>query len=135
MRFIVLLPTLRLLLAVLALLSVFVFGTLGYMYIERGQPDPPNFADAAYMTVITLSTVGFKEVWPLSPVGRFWTIGVITFGIATVSFAFTSLIALFLSGELRSLHERQKMDKSIQQLSNHVILCGYGRMGAAVRRS
>ncbi len=112
--------------------SVFIIGTFGYYYIEQDLPNPPGLGDAAYMTIITLSTVGYSEGWPLSPVGKFWTMGVIIFGIATVSYAITSLIALFVSGELRSLHERQKMEKSINQMRDHVILCGYGRMGALV---
>lgn len=112
--------------------SVFVIGTFGYFYIERNLPNPPGLGDAAFMTIITLSTVGYSEAWPLSPSGKFWTMGVIVFGIATVSYAITSLIALFVSGELRSLHERQKMEKSISKMRDHVILCGYGRMGALV---
>jgi len=116
--------------AVLAVLAVFMVGTAGYMLLEPGTP--PSFGEAAYMTVITVSTVGFNEVWPLSPTTRLWTIGVITFGIATVSYAFTSLVALLVSGELRSQRERKKMTKTLEQLRDHVILCGYGRTGALV---
>jgi voltage-gated potassium channel len=117
-------------LSIVAVLGVFVVGAIGYMVIETEQA--PSFLDAAYMTVITLSTVGYTEVWELSDTGRLWTIGVITFGIATVSVAFTSLIALFVSGELRSLRERRKMEKTVSQLRDHVILCGYGRMGGLI---
>jgi voltage-gated potassium channel len=117
-------------LSVVAVLGVFVIGAIGYMVIETERA--PSFLDAAYMTVITLSTVGYTEVWELSDTGRLWTIGVITFGIATVSVAFTSLIALFVSGELRSLRERRKMEQTVSQIRNHVILCGYGRMGSLI---
>jgi len=123
-------PAQRLLVAVLALLAVFLVGTAGYMLLE--QDVHPTFGEAAYMTVITVSTVGFHEVWPLSPTTRLWTIGVIVFGIATVSYAFTSLVALFVSGELRSQRERRKMTHTLDQLRDHVILCGYGRTGAMV---
>ncbi len=116
--------------AVLAVLAVLLVGTAGYMVLE--QDFHPSFGDAAYMTVITVSTVGFTEVWPLSPTTRLWTIGVITFGIATVSYAFTSLVAMFVSGELRSQRERKKMTKTVDQLRDHVILCGYGRTGSLV---
>ncbi len=123
-------PAQRLLVAVLGVLAVLLVGTAGYIVLE--QDFQPSFGEAAYMTVITVSTVGFTEVWELSPTTRLWTIGVITFGIATVSYAFTSLVALLVSGELRSQREKKKMTKTVDQLRDHVILCGYGRTGALV---
>lgn len=123
----------RFLLSILALLSVFLVGTAGYMIIEQDPAgEQASFIDAAYMTVITLSTVGYGEVWHLSPAGKGWTIAVITLGIVTVSYALSSLVTLVVSGEMRSLRERHKMDKTIEKLRNHVILCGYGRMGALI---
>ena len=110
--------------------GVFVVGSLGFMVIDGDRV--PSFLDAAYMTVITLSTVGYSETWELSHGARLWTIGVIVFGIATVSYAFTSLLTLVVSGELRSMREKKKMEKSIEHLSDHTILCGYGRMGVLV---
>ncbi len=123
-------PGMRLTLAILSVLTVFLVGSVGYMIIEVEHH--PSFLDAAYMTVITLSTVGYGEVWPQSPPGKLWTIGVITFGIATVSVAVTSLIALFISGDLRHAREKKRMHHSIGKLREHTILCGYGRMGAMV---
>ncbi len=124
---------LRLVLAVLALLSVFLAGTAGYIVLEETPTgEKPAFVDAAYMTVITLSTVGYGEVWELSHAGRLWTIVVIVFGIVTVSYALTSLVTLVVSGELRFLREKRRMDKTIEHMRNHVIICGYGRMGALV---
>lgn len=122
-------PAKRLLFAVLLVLAVFMVGTAGYMVL--GKPTP-NFADAAYMTVITVSTVGFEEVWPLTPVTRLWTMGVITVGIATVTYAVTSLVALIVSGELLQEREKRRLMKTIEQLEGHAILCGYGRAGAMV---
>ena len=123
----------RFILSILALLGVFLAGTAGYMTIETDAAgERPSFVDAAYMTVITLSTVGYGEVWELSRAGRLWTIAVIAFGIVTVSYALTSLVSLVISGELRSLREKKKMDKTIEHLKNHVIVCGYGRMGRLV---
>jgi voltage-gated potassium channel len=116
---------LRFILSLTAVLGVFVVGTIGYMIVD--EEHSPSFGQAAYMTVITLSTVGFTEVWELSDTARLWTIGVITFGIVTVSLAFTSLVTLVVSGELRSLREREKMEKKVDEIHDHVLICGYGR--------
>ena len=123
---------LRLILSILAVLVVLFVGAAGYMIVEMEHH--PSFLDALYMMVITISTVGYGEVFPLSHGGQLWTIVVITFGIVTVSYAFTSLLTLVVGGELRFLRERKKMDKAIEHLSGHVIMCGYGRMGALVIR-
>ena len=123
----------RLIVSIVALMAVFVIGTAGYRIIEAEQH--PTLLQAAYMTVITATTVGFTDhVWELSDAGRLWTIGVIVVGIGTVSIAFTSLIALFVSGELRSFREKKKMESALHEVSNHVIICGYGRMGALIAR-
>ena len=115
----------RLFASLAVLFAVYVCGTIGFVVIEGDSG--VTIADAAYMTAITLSTVGFKEVVPLSGAGRLWTVVVIVFGVATVSFAFTLLNTLFISGAMR---ERRKMQSEIEKMRDHVILCGYGRMGA-----
>ncbi len=120
----------RLLLSILAVLAVVFVGTAGYMVIEADRDI--DFLDAVYMTVITVSTVGYEAVWKLSRPAKIWTIGVIAFGVVTVSLAFTSLVSLVVSGELRSLRERKKMDKALKQVHDHVIVCGHGRMGELV---
>ena len=117
-------------LSVAAVLAVLAVGAIGYMVLEADRDVP--FRDALYMTVITLSTVGYGEPWELSPPARLWTMGVITFGIATVSYAFGSLVSLVVGGELHSLREKMKMEKAIEHLHGHVILCGFGRMGALI---
>ncbi len=123
-------PRLRLTLSIVALLSVLIIGAAGYHLINA---DPNrSYLDAVFMTVITLSTVGYGEVWKLSAAGKLWTIGVIMFGIVTVSYALTSLISLVVGGELRSMRERKKMETAIEKLEDHIILCGFGRMGMLV---
>lgn len=112
------------------MIGIVVVGSAGYLVIET---DPrPSVLDAVYQTVITVSTVGFTEVWKLSDHGRIWTMVIIAFGISTVSVAVSSLLSLFISGQLRISHEKRKMQSMIGQLRNHVVLCGYGRMGALV---
>lgn len=124
------LPRTQLILSIIALLGVVFVGTIGYMVIEEDRP--LSFFEAMYMTVITVSTVGYEEVWRLSPGGRLWTIVIVVFGIGTVSVAFTSLITLFVSGELRIGRERKKMEAMIGKMHDHILLCGYGRMGRMV---
>jgi len=110
------------------LLAVVAVGSAGYMVIESDRGLSP--LDAVYMTVITVSTVGYAEMWEPSRAARLWTLGVIVFGIGTVSVAFTSLITVFVGGELRHVREKKKMESKIRSMRGHVILCGYGRMGA-----
>jgi voltage-gated potassium channel len=99
-------------------------GTLGYLLIER-----MSFLDALYMTVITITSVGFDEVQPLSAAGRIFTIALILGGVGTLAYALTRAAeALLESG----LFRRGKMLMDIARLSGHVIVCGYGRMGRAV---
>ncbi|MFW5688680.1 MAG: potassium channel family protein [Spirochaetota bacterium] len=108
-------------LAVLILITTIVIGTVGYVAIEGW-----SFSDAVYMTIISLTTTGFTEVRPLSAAGRGLTVFVIISGIA--SLAHVGGRVLQLAVELY-LIRRGKMDRQIQRLRNHVLLCGFGRMG------
>ena len=109
-----------LLLIVLFLLGL---GTAGYMVIEGW-----NWLDALYMTVIGLSTVGFGEVYPLSPAGRFFTIALIVLGLGFIVYGLDYLMA----ARLDVLFRRRRDMNKIAQLQNHVIVCGYGRVGQSV---
>jgi voltage-gated potassium channel len=109
----------------LLLLVVTIFlGATGYRFIEQYPP-----IDALYMAVITITTVGFGEIHPLSEVGRLFTIGLILVGFVVLGFFGSSLVELLLervwSGNLRG----KKMKKQIARLKNHHIICGYGRVG------
>ncbi len=119
----------RLLVYITVLLSVFVIGTAGFALIERV---PLN--QAAYTMVITLATVGYGDVVPRSGLGRVWTAVVIVLGVITVGLCISSLQAVVVSGELRRLMGRRKLLNKIEQLSGHIIVCGYGRMGRVVAR-
>jgi voltage-gated potassium channel len=115
----------RLILSLLGLLGVFVLGTGGYVLLTGA-----SVTDAAYMTIITVSTVGYHEVVPVNQPGRLWTALVIVFGIGVVSVAFTSLLTLFVGGEFRAALGRRTVQARIDRLEGHVILCGFGRMGS-----
>jgi voltage-gated potassium channel len=106
------------------LLLAMLFGTLGYMVIERW-----SFGDSAYMMVITLATIGYGEVHPLSGVGRVFTSILILVGVAVLSYAFTTVMGTFFEGHLTRQWERRRMEKRVQGLTDHYILCGYGRVG------
>ena len=104
-------------------------GTLGYMLIEGWS----GF-DALYMTVITLATVGFKEVHELSPAGKSFTILLIIFGVGIIAYAVGSLIQIMMEGQLRRILGRKKLEQQINRLSGHYIVCGYGRIGNLICR-
>lgn len=102
-------------------------GTLGYVLIEGW----PAF-DALYMTVITLTTVGYLEVHPLSPAGRAFTMLLALGGIFTVFYVAGDFIRRMVSGEVARLFGRQRMERQLAALRNHMIVCGFGRMGRFV---
>lgn len=108
----------------LLLALAMAFGTLGYMVIEHW-----SFGDSAYMMIITLATIGYGEVRPLTTVGRIFTSVLILVGVAVLSYAFTTVMGTFFEGHLTRQWERRRMEKRVQQLADHYILCGYGRVG------
>lgn len=103
------------------------FGTTGYMVIERY-----SFLEAFYMTMITITTVGFKEVQPLSDSGRIFTIILLITDIGIFFYGVTTIAALLIEGEFRNFFKHYKVNKKIEKLENHVIVCGYGRNGKQV---
>ncbi len=113
---------LPLLLLVLAL----AIGTVGYRLIE----DWP-LLDGLYMTVTTLTTVGFREVRPLGTGGRVFTIGLILTGVLTLFTSIAIVAQLIMSGELSEPLRRRRMERRIDNLKNHYIICAYGRVGRA----
>ncbi|MCB9474130.1 MAG: NAD-binding protein [Candidatus Delongbacteria bacterium] len=116
-------------LLILAALFLLAVGTTGYHLLEGWALD-----EAFYMTVITMSTVGFSEVHPLSATGRMLTVGLIFSGIGVIGIAATSLTAMLVSGEIRQLLRDRRMERKIQRMNGHTILCGYGRIGREIAR-
>ncbi len=113
-----------------ALLVVFILivgGTLGYMIVEKW-----SFFDSLYMCVITLTTVGYQEVQPLSAEGRAFTMGLLLTGVFSLFYASTAAIRVIVGGELTGQLSRNRMEKKLQSLQDHIIICGYGRMGRLV---
>lgn len=108
---------------VLAVMLTFLIGIVGYEWIEGW-----DLLDAAYMTVITLATIGYGETHPLSDSGRFFTIALILCGISTFSYGAFTLTSLVAEGSLDRYLRRKRMDKAIAQLRDHYIVCGAGRV-------
>ena len=108
-------------------LLLVVAGTVGYHVVERW-----GYGDSLWMTVITLTTIGYGEVHPLSSSGRIFTMFLAMGGIFSVFYAGTELVRSIVTGEVASLLGRQRMKRNLAQLSDHLIVCGYGRMGRFV---
>jgi voltage-gated potassium channel len=121
-------PSTRHLRAAFAAISVLTLaGVVGYTTI-CGM----SLGDALYMTVITLSTVGFHEVQPLDGPGRLFTAGLIIAGVGTALYAAGALAEFLIAGRMLDLLGRRAMTRALASLHDHVILCGYGRLGRAV---
>ena len=103
---------------------ILAIGTTGYMLIEGW-----SLLDALYMTVITYSTVGYGEVHTVSEAGRLYTIFLIFLGVGFFMYVAGSIIQFMVEGNIRTVLGRRKLDRKINCLKNHYIICGYGRIG------
>lgn len=104
-------------------------GCLGYMVIEKW-----SFMDALYMTIITLATVGYSEVHTVSMEGRIFTVVLIMLGVGFFLYVAGSIIQFLVEGRIRLVLGRRKLDTQINKLTDHYIICGYGRIGRVLAR-
>lgn len=111
-------------LALSLMLAVVLFGVLGYRYISDY-----SWIDALYMTVITMATVGFKEVQPLDDTAKIFTVFLILASVFILGFAISVLSEYVLGRNSLQLLKKKKVKNKIKSLSNHVVVCGYGRNG------
>jgi voltage-gated potassium channel len=116
-------------LVALVIVAVHVVGTMGYVLIEGWGP-----WDAFYMTVITVTTVGYGEVHPLSHAGRAFTVVILLTGVGAFFYAFSLIMALLADGSFLERRQQRRLARMLDELTDHFILCGYGRMGEIIAR-
>src|SRR5919204_2122456 len=120
-------PLVRFRLPAILLLLVIVYGTAGYVLVERW-----NVFDAFFMTLITISTVGYEEVHPLDAWGRLFSVTLIVGGVGTMLYAFGVFAEALTSGYFVIYGRRRQLDTRINALKSHFIVCGYGRIGTQI---
>ncbi len=120
-------PTRRILRALLGLAAITAAGTVGYVWIAGY-----TWLDALYMTVTTISTVGYGEIEPLGPAGRVFTIGLVLSSAGVALYLLSQLAQTLVETGLLDVLQRRAMERKLESLTGHVIVCGYGRFGRVV---
>ena len=115
----------RIRLALAALVGVTLFGVVGYLLLGF------TLLEAVYQTITTVTTVGFREVRPFGTAGELFTIALIMLGVGTALYTLGVLMEAVIEGQLTHHLERRRMDARIAALRGHVVICGYGRVGAS----
>jgi voltage-gated potassium channel len=117
-------PPRRFLIIVMLLIFTVTSGTVGFRVIEGW-----GFMDALYMTIITIATVGYQEIHPLGKAGRVFNMVLIFFGLGTTTYVAASVVQFMVEGRIRAIMGRRRLDRRIDRLNQHYIICGYGRIG------
>jgi len=117
-------PFLRLVIPITILFLVAILAVFGYTVLEKWP-----LYDAVYMVVITLSTVGFREVHQLDSSGKILTIALILSGVGIMAYTVSQIVGIIIEGEIVGYRRRRKMEKRIKEMNDHYIICGYGRVG------
>lgn len=120
-------PLQRLIGGVCALVGIVAIGVVGYAVIEGW-----SFLDSLYMTITTITTVGYMEIHPLSQAGRIFSIFLIVGGVGGALYILTTIVGYILEGQFGITMGRRRMKTKITKLKGHFILCGYGRVGQAI---
>jgi len=110
-------------------LTVLILGTAGYMIVEDA-----SFGDSLYMTVITATAVGYREIIPLSPSGRIFTVILLMAGISSMGVWFATITSLLVDIDLRKAVRGRRFQKEIDAMKDHIIVCGAGRTGERIAR-
>ena len=113
-----------------ALVSIVAIGVIGYTAIEGW-----SFLDSLYMTITTITTVGYSEVHPLTTAGRIFSIFLIVGGVGGALYALTGIVQYVIEGNIGTTWGRRRMKNKIAKLKGHFILCGFGRVGEEIART
>jgi voltage-gated potassium channel len=111
------------------LFTIFIIGTVGFHFIEGW-----SFVDSFYACIITLSTVGYGDFVPETTAGKFFAVFIIIFGVGMMFYSLILMAETFIEARLRSLLGRGKLEKTIEKMNNHYIICGGGRIGFLICR-
>lgn len=122
--------TRHLVVSIMLSLVILIIGTVGYMIIEGWR-----FLDAIYMTVITISTVGYREINQVGDGGRVFTIFLVAIGVGFTLYVAAAIVQFMVEGRIRIILGRRRLDQKIDRLKNHYIVCGYGRIGRVICRN
>jgi len=120
---------LRLVLVAALLIAVITFSTLGYVVVEHW-----SWFDSLYMVLTTITTIGGGEPRALSQAGRYLTVGVIVLGVGTTTFSFIAVFEFLLEGHLGLAFGKRRVEERVRALTNHMVLCGFGRVGREIGR-
>ncbi len=115
------------LLSIIALVAILTFGSVGYMILEGA-----SFDDGLYMTMITVTTVGYGEMVHLSPAGRHFTMVLILIGVGYVMVLFREITESVVEGGIRSVLGKRNMSKKLEKMKDHYVVCGFGRIGQVI---
>jgi voltage-gated potassium channel len=113
--------------SLLSLFLIVLLGTMGYHLLEGW-----HWFDSLYMTIITLATIGYGEIYPLTTAGRAFTMVLIALGVTAAGFIFTTLTQALVETQLTATFGRRKLFRDISKLKNHYIICGAGRVGIRI---
>ncbi|HSQ83275.1 MAG TPA: NAD-binding protein, partial [Desulfobacterales bacterium] len=119
----------KIFISIFILVMILIYGTSGYMLIEDS-----SLTDAVYMTVISITTVGFSEVIPLSPAGKYFTMILIFGGVGLFLFIVSLITQAMVEGGLQTFLGRRHMEKKLASLKDHYIVCGFGRIGKVISK-
>jgi voltage-gated potassium channel len=121
-------PLRRVRIGMAAFTLILAAGTVGYVILGFGV------LDALYQTVVNVTTVGLGPVRPLDAAGKAFTIALVLVGVGTALYTFSAVLEVLIEGHMRELMRRRRMDRDIGRMRNHVIVCGWGRVGREVAR-
>jgi voltage-gated potassium channel len=122
-------PLKRIIIGLGCLIAILLIGSYGYVFLEGW-----DFFDGLYMTVTTLTTVGYGEVHPLSKTGRAFTILLIFLGVGFMLYVVTALAQVVVEGQIQDIFGRRRVEREIRNLKDHYIICGFGRIGEVISR-